>query len=130
MIGGGQVHHARAAHVLEQRRIAPLQQSLEEHALAQPCLGRLQAVESAGEQHALDHDRAGQDQVRAGGLDARHARPLGRRQRGEPLHELVQRLAPDHRSLHAVGGKPGGALGGGGEVAHGAPDAHQPSRAR
>ena len=89
----GHVEHARAAHVGEQRRFAGGQQPLEEHALAKPRLGRLEAVEAAGAQHALDDDRAGEDQVGARRLDAGHARALGGRQRGEPLDELLERGA-------------------------------------
>ena len=122
----GHVQHARAPHVLEQRRlVASAEQALEEHALAQPRLGRLEAVEAAGPQHALHDDRAGEDQVGARRLDARDARALGGGQRREPLDELVERLALDHHALHAVGRQPRGALRGGGEVAHGAADADQ-----
>ena len=69
--------------------------------------------------------RARQDQVGARGLDARHARALGRGQRRQPLDQLLERVALDDHPLHAVGRQAGRALGGGGEVAHGAADAHQ-----
>ena len=89
----GHVQHARAPHVGEQRlrvrdRRPDRQQALEEHALAQPRLGRLQGVEAARAAAPPDDHRARQDQVGARGLDARHARALGRGQRRQPLHEL------------------------------------------
>ena len=83
-----------APHVLEQRRLvvrAARAEPLEEHALAQARLGRLQRLEAARPQHALHDHRTGEDQVRARGLDARHAGALGGGQRGEPLHELLER---------------------------------------
>ena len=56
------------------------------------------------------------------------AAALGGGQRGQPLHQLVERLALDHHPLHAVGRQPRGALRGGGEVAHGPADADQAPR--
>ena len=130
LVVGGQVEHARAPHVLEQRRLAPLQQALEEDPLAHARLGRLEARKAARAQHAGDDDRPRQDEVGAGGLDPRDARPLGGRQRGEALDQLRQDLGLDHHPPHAVGRQPRRALGGGGEVAHRAADPHQAPRAR
>ena len=129
VVAGGEVQDARAPHVLEQRRIAVGQQPLEEDPLAQPRLGGLQGVEAAGPQHPLHDDRSGQDQVGARRLDARDAAALGRGQRREPLHQLVERIALDHHALHAVGGQARGALDGGREVAHRPADADQAPRA-
>ena len=61
----------------------------------------------------LDDDSACQDQVRARRLDARDARPLGGRQRREPLDQLINRLAGDDHPLDTVRGQPRGALGSG-----------------
>ena len=46
------------------------EQRLEEHALAQAGLGRPERVEAADLHHRVDHDRRGEDDVGAAGLDA------------------------------------------------------------
>ena len=114
----------RPADVLEQRRVARRRppRRLEEHALAQARLRRLDALEPAGLQHRLDHHGAREDQVRPRRLDARHLAALGGRQLRQALDQLVERLARHGVALHAVGRQARRALRGGGEVAHGAAD--------
>ncbi len=114
---GGHVEHARPAHVIEQRPWPAGEQPLEEDTLAQARLGRLQSLEAAG-LHRPPHDnRAGQDQIGPGRLDAGHRRPLGRRQGREALDQLIQGIACDLHPLNAVGRQPGRALCRCGEVA-------------
>ncbi len=74
VVGRGEVEHAVAPHVLEQRRVAALEQLRVEDALAQARLGHLQRVEAPELHHGLHRHRAGQDQVAALGLDARAPR--------------------------------------------------------
>ena len=138
----GQVQHARATDVGEQRRVAvgrtgrhslrehprtgrTGQQALEEDALAQPRLGDFEAVEATGDERSLHDDRPGEDQVRAHGLDSGHRASLRRGQRGQPLDEVLQRVAGDDHRLHAVGRQPFRPLHCGGEVADRPADAHQ-----
>ena len=121
------LHHRRVADVVEQRRVAVVEQRLEEDALAQAGLGGLERVEPADLHHGLDHERAGEDQVAALGLDAGHPAALGGGQLGELLDQLVERLACQREALDAVGRQPGRELRGGGEVAHRAADAGQPA---
>ena len=73
----GEVDDARAAHVVEQRRLAA-EVVLEEHALAQARLGDLEALEAADLHHRLHDDRAAEDDVAARGLDAGELGALGR----------------------------------------------------
>ena len=122
---GGEVAHRRLAHVLEQRRIGALEVGGEEHALAQACLGDLHAFEAAGLHHRLHDQRAGQDQVAALGLDARHLGALGRREVGEPVHQLVQRVPAQREALHAERRQLGRQLGRRRQVSHGAADARE-----
>ncbi len=76
--------------------LAPAEQALEEHTLAQARLGRLQRVEAARQQHPLHDDGAGQDQIRPRGLDAR-ARSRARRPAAPPAAPPA-RPAPHARS--------------------------------
>ncbi len=126
----GEVQHAGAADVLEQRRIPVGEQALEEDALAQTGLRRLEGLEPARLQHALHHHRSGEDQVRPRGLDPRDAGPLSRGQRREPVDELIQRVAIDQHALNAVGGQAGGALRGRRQVSHRAADPDQTATVR
>ena len=68
-VAGGEVRHARAAHVVEQRRVA-VEVLAEEDALAQARLGDGDRLEAAVLEHRLDDHRAGEDEVGAGVLDA------------------------------------------------------------
>ena len=123
VVGGGEVEHARASHVLEQRWIAALEQRRVEDALAQAGLGHLERAEGADLHHRLDHQRAGEDQVAALGLDARHLAALLRRHVREAVDEVVERVALEHEALDAERRLLGGDLGRRGEVAHRAADA-------
>ena len=67
----GEVLDRLAADVLEQRRIAVVEQALEEDALAQAGLGDLDGVEAAVVHCRGEHERAAEDHVAAVGLDAR-----------------------------------------------------------
>ena len=128
---GGHVEDALPAHVGEQRRLAVGEQPLQEHALAQPGLGGLEAAEGTSPEDRLDDEGSGEDQVGAGGLDPGHARPLGRGQRGETAHEPLEHIGLDHHALDPVAGQACRPLRRGGEVAGGAADPHQaPRRAR
>ena len=122
----GEVQHAGAAHVAEQRPFAARQRALEEHALAKPCLSRLDRLEVTGLEHRLDHDRAGQHDVTARGLDPRHAAALGGRHRGETVDQIIERRTLDHEALDAEGGHRQLTLDRRGEVAHRPADADDP----
>ena len=87
----GEVEHARAAHVVEQRLGTAGERLREEDPLAQAGLGRLERVEAAGLEHLLHDDRAGERDVAAHRLDARDAAALGDGQAGEPVDEVVER---------------------------------------
>ena len=118
-----EVEHRFAADVLEQRRVAALEQRGVEDALAQAGLGDLERVERAELHDGLDHEGAGEDQVAALGLDARHLAALRGAHVGEALDELVERLAREQEPLDAERGLVGRDLRRGREVAHGAADA-------
>src|SRR5205085_7490895 len=102
-----------------------VQMTLEEHALTQAGLGRLEAVEAARLDDRLDDGRAGEDEIAAGRLDAGDAAALARGHGGELADEVVERVAGDDEALDADRGQPGGRRGRGGEVADGAADAHE-----
>ncbi len=62
----GQVLHRLAAHVVEERRVAVLEEPLEEDPLAQARLGDLQLLEAPAFHRGRDHQRAAEDHVRRG----------------------------------------------------------------
>ena len=74
------------------------QQALEEDALAQAGLGHLDPLEAAAVEGGGQHERAAEDHVAAVGLDAGHVAALGRRPVGEPLDQLLERVARRARS--------------------------------
>jgi hypothetical protein len=119
----GEVEDRVAAHVLEQRRVATLEQRRVEDALAQARLGDLERVEGADVHHGLDHERAGEDQVTALGFDARDLAALFGAHVGELLDELVERLALEQEALHPERRLAGRDLRRGREVAHSPADA-------
>ena len=121
----GEVQHGVAADVVEEV-IGPRQQGLEEDALAQPCLRDLDALEAADLQDRLHDDCAGEDDVGAGGLDARRLAALGRGHRGQVVDQLAQRLARDQEALHPDVRLAGEVLRGGREVADRPAHAHEP----
>ncbi len=82
-------------------------------------------VEAAGLHHRLDDHGAGQDQVGALGLDARDLRPLGGREVGEPVDEIVEHGPAQREALDAERRQLLGHLGRRGQVSHGAADARQ-----
>ena len=127
----GEVEHRRPADVLEQRRVAPLEQRLVEDALAQAGLGRLDRVEAAGLHHRLDDERARQDQIRAGGLDARG--PTPRSAAGSSASRSTSSSSAARVTAKPWTPKDGqlrGELRRGGEVAHGAADTDEAAAAR
>ena len=96
-VARGEVEHARAPHVLDQRRVARREVALEEDPLAQAGLGHLHAVEPADLEHHRGDDRGGEDHVGAGLLyprqrafarrrlrEAARSAPPGRRARARP----------------------------------------------
>ena len=96
----GEVDDRVAPHVLEEGRIAVLEQALEEDALAQAGLGDLDGVEAAALHRRVEDDRAPQDHVAAVGLDALDRAALRDRRRGQQLDQLVERLAREAEALH------------------------------
>ena len=127
----GQVPHRPRAHVVDQRRVGVGEQALEEHALAQPRLGHLDAVEAARRHDPLDRRGAGEDQVAALGLDAGHAAALGDRHPGQQLDQLVEHVELDHVALDAERRDVAQPLRRRGEVARGAAERDQaPPRRR
>ena len=95
-----QVLHGLAPDVVEQRRVAALQQALEEDPLAQAGLGDLDLVEAALVHGRLHHHGAAEDHVGTVGLDASHRAALRRGPLHEQLDQLAQRVAREHEALH------------------------------
>ena len=129
---GGEVQHARAPHVVEQRRlVVAAEQALEEDALAQARLGRLEAVEAArpAARPARRRRPARIRSARAGLMPGTLARSAAGSAASRSTSSSSA-VALDHHPLHAVGRQPGGALRGGGEVAHRSADADEPRRRR
>ena len=123
----GEVQDARPPDVLEQRRVARSEAALEEDALAQPCLGDLDAVEAPQLDDGLDDQRAAEDDVAARRLDPGHLPALGRGELREVLDEVVEHLAGQHETLHAELGDAVGPLGRRAEVPHSAAYADEPA---
>ena len=117
-----QVHHRRAAHVREERRVGGCEEVLEEDALAEAGVGGLELVGADQVHQRGEHDGAAEDHVAAVGLDARHLPALLGRQLRELLDQFFERVSREQVALGVRLRQAGAALGGGGEVADSAAD--------